>query len=500
MAQSKPIDVHGKTYNRWPLFIFMLIATLCGSLMQSTLGTALPTLMKKFDINLNTAQQATTWFLLALAVMVPVSAYLVKKFPTKGLTIVSYIVLIGGIAITAFTPEKHNMWWMFVVGRVIAAAAVGILLPLLQITIVNIFSAQERSIAMGLMGLVIGMSPAVGPTLTGWILDADHTFLGITLTASWRTIFYLPLVILIFVLIFTPFVMRDVIPNEKDIKLDLISLLLSCFGFGAFLLGFTNVSTDGWGNFTSVDLPIVIGAILIGLFTWRQLKMDKPFLDIRVFKSWNFTITSIALIMIMMAMMGVEMMLPTYLQNIHGMSALDSGLTLLPGALLMGVLSPVAGALYSKAGIKRLGIAAFLILTAGTLPFAFLTTSTPSVVITIMYGIRMVGIALGMMPLTTMAMDALPIEKTTDGTAVNNTVRQLASSVGVAILTSITQNVIDNNKPGTAMKTADTIKYLSRTLDASMKGFRVAFAVSLGFAIFGLIVVLFFKKQKKEAE
>lgn len=493
-------DIHGKTYHRLALFMLMLIATLAGSLMQSTLGTALPTLMDKFSINLNTAQQATTWFLLAIGVMVPVSSYLVKRVPTKQLTLITYLVLLAGISITAFTPEKHDMWWLFVVGRVVAAAAVGVAMPLLQIIIVNIYAASERSVAMGLMGLVVGMSPAIGPTLTGWILDRDHHFLGITLAAHWQTIFYIPMVILVVVLIFLPFFMRDVIPNES-VKLDWPSLLLSSFGFCLFLLGFTNVSNDGWSSLTTVDGPIIIGLVLIAFFVRRQLKLDEPFLDVRVFKSREFTVTTIAIAAVMMAMMGVEMMLPTYLQNVHGMSALDSGLTLLPGALFLGILSPVAGILYSKAGTKRVAFAGLLVLAAGTIPFAVITESTPSIIITLMYTVRMIGVAMVLMPMTTAAMDALPKEKSADGTAVNNTARQLASSVGVALLTSVTQDVINNHKPAASLKATDPIAYADKVINASMDGFQLAFTVGLAFAVIGLVVVFFLKnKNQQEAE
>lgn len=476
MTKTQAVDIHGRSYHRTIMFVLMLIATLAGSLMQSTLGTALPTLMDKFSIDLNTAQQATTWFLLALGVMVPVSSYLVKKVPTKPLTIITYAFLLIGVLVTCLTPEKHDMWWMFVVGRVIAAAAVGISMPLLQIAIVNIYSKEERSFAMGLMGLVVGMSPAIGPTLTGWILNRSH---------------------LVVVLVLLPFFMRDIIPNE-DVKLDLWSLLLSSFGFGLFLLGFTNVSNDGWSALLAIDAPIVIGLLLIIIFIWRQLKMEKPFLDVRVFKSWDFSVATIAVSAVMMAMMGVEMMLPTYLQNIHGMSALDSGLTLLPGALFIGFLSPVAGILYSKAGIKRVGVAGLLVLSVGTIPFAFITASTPSLAITLMYTIRMIGVAMVLMPLTSLSMDVLPKAKAADGTAVNNTARQIASSVGVALLTSVTQNTINNHKPGMALKLADPLKYAAKTLDASMDGFRLAFQVGLAFAVIGMIVVMFLKEANRQ--
>lgn len=494
------VDIHGKPYNRWLLFILMLLATFAGSLMQSTLSTALPTLMRKFDINLNTAQQATTWFLLAMSIMVPVSAYLVKRFSTKRLTITTYLIMIVGIATTAFTPEKKDMWVMFVIGRVIAAVAVGILMPLLQITIINIFEKNERGIAMGLMGLVVGMSPAIGPTMTGWILDRDHTVLGVTIASSWQTIFYIPLIVLVAVLLFTPFFMRDILKPAKDIALDMPSLVESCLGFSLFLYGFTNLSGDGWSDLGHVTGPIIVGLVIIIMFVCRQLRMETPFLDFRVFKSWDFTVANITIIFTMMAMMGVEMMLPTYLQNVHGMSTLDSGLTLLPGALLMGLISPVSGFLYSKVGVKRLAVAAFVILAAGTIPFSVLTSSTPSIIITLMYTVRMIGIALAIMPLTTAAMDALPVEKATDGTAVNNTTRQLAATVGVALLTSVVQSVITNHKPHLALKTANPLLYASRALNASMEGFRIAFMVGLAFAIIGLVAAFFFKSKVQKGD
>ncbi|TLQ03492.1 multidrug efflux MFS transporter [Pediococcus stilesii] len=488
-------DIHGRPYHRGLVFTLMLLATFAGSLMESTLGTALPTLMRKFSINLSTAQQATTWFLLALAIMVPVSAYLVKRFSTRKLTLTTYALLIIGLITTAFTPETRSMWWMFIVGRVITAAAVGILMPLLQITILKIFSIKERAMMMGLMGLVVGMSPAIGPTLTGWLLDANHHFLGLVLKATWQSIFYAPLAVLIIIFILSIFFMRDILPNVKNIKIDITSLILSSFGFGSFLFGFTNLAGSGWDNLKMVTFPIIIGFVLIIIFIRRQLKLEHPFLDLRVFKKWNFSIATIATIMVMMAMMGIEMILPTYLQNVQNLSVLKSGLVLLPGALLLGIISPLAGLLYTKAGVKWTTIPAFIIIAVGTIPFAFITVSTPDIVIIIMYSIRMIGIALAMMPLTTAAMDALNEDETVDGTAVNSTAQQLASSVGVALLTSITQHVITNNSPATTLRTLNPLKYADLAIQASLKGFQITFAIGLLFAIIGLLVVLLFKQK-----
>lgn len=496
MNTTNHYDVNGKPYHRGLMLALSLFATFAAALMQTSLGTALPRLMTVFDINLSTAQQATTWFILASAIMVPISSFLIKKFSVNQLSIMAYICLALGVAISAFTPAQHDMWLLFVFGRIIAALAVGVMMPLLQIIIVNIYDAQERGTAMGLMGLVVGMAPALGPTLTGWILDQNHVIFGLTISNSWRTIFYLPLAVIVIAVVLSPFLIKDVIKKE-DVSLDWLSLVLSSIGFGLFLLGFTNVSSDGWGDLATVVSPIIGGVLLIGLLVWRQLRLEDPFLDVRVFKSKRFTLTTLAMVLSTMAMMGVEMMLPTYLQNVHGLSALDSGLTLLPGALLMGLFSPIAGKLYEKAGIQRLTIAGFSILAIGTIPFAFIDISTTTLTIVVMYALRMIGIALVLMPLTTEAMAALPIEKATDGTAVNNTARQVASSVGTAILTSITQNVINQNEPAKHLKTLNPLKYADQYLNASMDGFRVAFIVGLGFAICGLILAFWLKSHSQ---
>lgn len=230
MNTTNHYDVNGKPYHRGLMLALSLFATFAAALMQTSLGTALPRLMTVFDINLSTAQQATTWFILASAIMVPISSFLIKKFSVNQLSIMAYICLALGVAISAFTPAQHDMWLLFVFGRIIAALAVGVMMPLLQIIIVNIYDAQERGTAMGLMGLVVGMAPALGPTLTGWILDQNHVIFGLTISNSWRTIFYLPLAVIVIAVVLSPFLIKDVIKKE-DVSLDWLSLVLSSVGF-----------------------------------------------------------------------------------------------------------------------------------------------------------------------------------------------------------------------------------------------------------------------------
>lgn len=488
---SETHDIHGKPYNRTAMLITLLVGTFAGVLNQTSLGTAIPTLMKSFDISLSTAQQATTWFLLTNGIMIPVSAYLATKFSTKWLFTVAYALLTTGLLIDSFAPTSN--WTIFLFGRIIQASAVGITMPLMQVVMVNIFPPEKRGAAMGINGLVVGLAPAVGPTLAGWVLKENIVLLGTAL--EWRAIFILPLSILTIVTLLSPFVVRDVVPN-RPVTLDVPSLIISIIGFGSFLWGFTNVATDGWGDVKTVILPIIIGMGIILIFFLRQLKLDKPFLDVRVFKVRQFTVTTIAISLSMMAMMGVEMMLPLYLQNVHSLSALDSGLVLLPGALMMGLVSPLAGQVYDKVGARRMALVGFSILGISTVPFVFLTESTPDHFITLLYAVRMAGIGMIMMPLTASAMSALPPHEAAHGTAANNTVRQIASAIVVALLSSVTQNVISSNTPAKGLLTQNPLAYAEKMIEASLSGFHVSFAIGASFALVGLIVSLWLHQGK----
>lgn len=497
MAKNKSVamDINGNPFSRSAMVAVLLIGTFAGVLMQTSLGTAIPTLMRDFDITLATAQQATTWFLLANGIMMPVSAYLSTRIPSKVLYIFAYLMLFAGMATTAFTPAHHDMWWMFLLGRILVAIAVGVTMPLMQVVMVNIFPAEERGAAMGINGIVIGLAPAIGPTLSGWILEKNHHFLGLTISDSWRTIFYLPMFVLALVIIASPFFIKNVIPNRK-MKLDVPSLIISTLGFGIFLWSFTNVATDGWGDFKNVILPMIVGLLFIVLFVVRQLKLDEPFVDVKVFKNHQFALTTVSVMMAMMAMMGVEMMLPTYLQNVHGMSALESGLTLLPGALVIGAMSPVAGAVYDKVGAKRMAMVGFSILAIGTVPFLFLTAETPQHLVTLLYALRMFGIATTMMPLTASAMSALPPEEASQATAANNTVRQIGNAVVVALLSSVTQNVIKAAKPAKDLAKENVVSYMDKMINATMTGFHASFAFGIGFAVVGIILAFFLHSGK----
>lgn len=480
MKDFTAVDIYGKKYNRNLLVVVLLIGTFCTVLNQTLLATAFPTLMKEFDISASTVQWLTTGFLLVNGIMIPVSAWLINSFSSKKLYISAMTTFLIGTIICFLAPNFS----VLLTGRLIQAIGVGLSMPLLQNILLTIFPPEKRGSAMGMAGIVIGLAPALGPTLSGWIID--HY--------SWRDLFGMVIPIVILVLVLALFFMKSVIELTHP-KIDTISAILSTIGFGSLLYGFSSVGDKGWLSKEVLGF-LIIGIIFIFLFSKRQLKIEHPFLELRVFKSKIFTIAAVLAGVTNMAMIGAEMVLPLYIQNIRGESAFHSGLMLLPGALVMGLMMPITGAIFDKRGARKLAITGMFILTSATLPFAFLTSKTSVIVIVVLYAIRMFGISMVMMPVTTSGMNALPAHLISHGTAVNNTFRQVASSIGTAILISVLTNVTKNNLPTKSILEATPLAYKDQAINATLSGYHAAFLVAVIFGFIGWLIT--FTLAKKE--
>lgn len=468
-------DINGQPYNRSLMVLVLLIGAFCTILNQTILSTAFPALMKAFGISTSTVQWLTTGFLMVNGIMIPISAYLSSRFNTKRLFIIAMTVFEIGTILSWLAPSFAAL----LTGRLIQAVGVGINMPLMQNIMLTIYPPEKRGAAMGINGLVIGLAPAIGPTLSGWVID----------NYSWRWLFGMIVPIAALVIIASFVLVKNVIPNRRP-KLDWLSVIISTLGFGSMLYGFSSVGDKGWTD-PVVLATIVIGAILVVFLVLRQNKLDEPFLEFKVFKSGEFTLATILSSIVMMAMVGVELVIPLYLQIIHGMSAFHSGLTLLFGALFMGIMSPITGNLFDRHGAKRLAVTGMFILTVGTLPFAFITRDTPTIYIVFLYAVRMFGISMVMMPVTTAGMNSLPFNLISHGTAVNNTLRQVATSVGTAIMISVLTNVTKNNQPGHALLKASPLQYKSQMFDATLMGYHAAFWFAIIFSILGLILTFF---------
>lgn len=479
MNSAQPVDIHGKPYRRTFLVIVLLVGNFCTMLNQTILSTAFPTLMHTFKVSASTVQWLTTGFMLVNGIMIPISAYLLGKFRTKPL----YMTAMGTFLVGTFICFTAKVFPMLLVGRLVQAMAVGIALPMVQTIMLSIFPPEKRGTAMGLAGIVVGLAPAIGPTLSGWIIDQY----------SWRNLFGMIIPIIIVVLALAAFFMRDVLQNENQ-KLDLLSVVLSTLGFGSLLYGFSSVGDHGWGS-TTVIASLCIGAVFTILFAWRQLKMENPFLDIAVFKTWRFTLSTFLGSTVFMMMIGVEMVLPMYIQNIRGQDAFHSGLILLPGALMVGIMTPITGRLFDKYGARRLAIAGLFIATCGTLPLMFLTRDIPMFFLTVVYAIRMAGISMVMMPTTTAGMNALPNSKISHGTAVNNTFRQIMGSVGTAILVSVLSNATKNAMPAQSLLKTNPLEFKDKVIGATLDGYHMAFIVATLFGLIGFALTFFLQAK-----
>ncbi|RST58625.1 DHA2 family efflux MFS transporter permease subunit [Siminovitchia terrae] len=419
--QIQPIDINGNHFKRAGFVLVLMAGTFLTIINQTLLVTALPKIMSDLDINAIDAQWLITSFMLISGIMIPTSAFLLNTITNRTL----FFVAMGSFAVGTVICALSTTYNTLLLGRIIQAIGSGLMIPLMQTLMFLVYPAERRGEAMGLVGIVIAFSPAIAPTVSGWIVDYY----------DWRYLFYILLPIVGVNILLAFFYMKNIINLTKP-KLDFFSLLLSSLGLGSLLYGINVAGNVGWQN-EITWISCIIGIVVIIIFSRRQLKITQPFLELRVFKSRTFTLSTIIVAIIFMTMIGSEILLPIYTQSIKEYSALQSGLILLPGALVLGVISPIAGKLFDKYGIKKIAMIGMLILTIASFPFLWLTKETAIWWIVCLYSLRMLGMGLVMMPLATAGINALPNELISHGSAINNTVRQVFASLGAAIMVGV---------------------------------------------------------------
>ncbi|MBB5174159.1 MDR family MFS transporter [Texcoconibacillus texcoconensis] len=407
-----------QSYSKVLIAALLISGSFIAILNQTLMITAIPPIMHEMNITENTAQWLTTVFMLVNGIMVPVSAFLIEKFTTRQLFmtamgIFAFGTLIGGLA-TNFPS--------LIVGRTIQSAGAGVMIPLMQTVFLLIFPVEKRGTAMGYIGLVISFAPAIGPTLSGWV----------TSNYEWRFLFWgiLPLALIMIVIAY--FSMRNV-TELKDPKVDIPSIVLSSLGFGGLLYGFTSAGNNGWTNPITL-VVLAVGTATIVLFIQRQLRMQHPMLEFRVFKQSIFTLSTIICSIGFMGLIGLETLIPLYMQNMREFTAMESGLVLFPGALIAGLMAPITGRIFDKVGAKWLAIPGLILMTISSFAFVFIDTTTSLVYLAVMYAIRMFGFSMVMMPVNTAGLNQMPQKLIPHGAAVTNTMRQMAASIGTAVL------------------------------------------------------------------
>lgn len=453
-------------HNKILMAAILLAGSFIAILNQTLMITAIPPIMDEMNVTANSAQWLTTVFMLVNGVMIPVTAFLIERFTTRQLFMTAMSVFAIGTIAAGVAPN----FGFLLFGRVIQSAGAGIMMPLMQTVFLFMFPVNKRGTAMGYVGLVISFAPAIGPTLSGWI----------TSHYSWRFLFIFIFPLAILIIVIAHFVLKNVTELTYP-KLDIPSIILSSIGFGGLLLGFSNAGNYGWAS-AQTYVVLIVGVISLLVFIFRQLQMKHPMLEFRVFKFRIFTVATILGMITFLGLIGTETLIPLYMQNMRGYTALDSGLVLLPGAIISGLMSPITGRIFDKFGARILSITGFIIVTIGTVTFGFLGTATTMLFIMIMYAIRMFGFSMVMMPVTTAGLNQLPPKLIPHGTAMNNTMRQIAASIGTAILVTTMTTVAQKTAQSPAIENPE------------IHGVNVAFFVITAISIVGIVLAFFIKK------
>ena len=473
-------DLDIQNIKKGPLLFIMILGAFIAILNQTIMSVAIPKLIINFNIATTTAQWLTTGYMLVNGVFIPLTAYLMQRFTTRELFLTAMITFLIGSIVSGAAPGFE----VLLVGRLIQAAGAGIIMPLLMNVVLAIFPVEKRGGAMGLIGVAIILAPAIGPAYAGYML----------VHFVWRSLFYgiIPFAVLVIILAF--FYLRNV--GERTYpKLDIKGMILSTIGFGTLLYGFSRAGAIGWIS-TEVILTLAIGVISLILFSISQLKNDNPLLELRTFKYNMFTLTTLINVVVTVVMYADMMLLPIYLQSMRQYSALDAGMLMLPGALLMGLMMPISGRLFDRFGAKWLSIIGISITIVTTFGFTSLTDSTSYNYLLILSTGRRVGMALFLMPITTAGLNQLPSNLHAHGTAISNTVKQVSGAIGTALLVTIL----------TKQAQLHAVKFSAEglignqaqlRLKASIAGMNDAYCVVIIFGLIGLIMSFFIKKTKQ---
>ena len=455
----------------------LIVSSFVVILNETIMNVALPVLMEEFRVTPDAIQWLSTIFMLTMAVVIPMTGFLLQRFSTRKVFVLAIGLFTLGTTLAALSPGLS----VLLVARVIQASGTAIMMPLLMTTILDLVPPERRGVLMGNVSIVISVAPAIGPTLSGLILQY----------LSWRFMFIVIIPIALAALIIgTPRLSND--PGESSAPLSLPSLLLAIPGFGGLVYGLSGLSV---GITTTGLLILGIAVLCLVGFVFLQLRLqreDKALLDLRSLNYRDFTLSLILMMCSMISLFGVIILLPLFFTNVLGIETLTTGLIMLPGGLLMGLLAPMVGKLYDKVGARPLIVPGSLILLASLLGYALvLDASTPIWLLVIMHLLMSLGLALIFTPAFTTALNPLPHHLHSHGSALLSTLQQLAGAMGTALIVGVVA-------ASTASKVAAGTDVITATVEGFKPGFLVGAACSIGILIIGIL--LGGKKQEKTVD
>ncbi|GAA0307950.1 EmrB/QacA subfamily drug resistance transporter [Gracilibacillus halotolerans] len=474
------------------MIAILFIGAFVAILNETLLNVALPSIMKEFQVGPTEVQWLTTSYMLINGILIPASAFLIQRFTNRTLFISAMALFTIGTVLASFSPTFS----VLVAARMIQASGSAVMMPLLMNIMLVSFPIEKRGTAMGFFGLVMVVAPALGPTLSGYIVE--HY--------SWRTLFDIVIPFGILTLLYSVFRLKNLTP-QREIKLDVLSIILSSAGFGGLLYGFSIAGDKGWGD------PFVYGTIIIGAIslTWmifRQFKLEEPILEFRIFKYPMFALSQTIAIVLAIALFSAMILLPIYVQNIRGFTPIEAGLLMLPGALVMGLMSPITGRLFDKYGPKKLAVTGLSITIITSFMFSRLDMEIAFSSLVILFAIRALGMSMVFMPIMTNGLNELPAKFYPHGTAMNNTMQQVAGAIGSALLISIMNaraesKAIELSEEAMASSTGlseDELAMLQMQIEneATLNGINFAFFTSTFIIMLALILTIFMRRITAE--
>lgn len=454
----------------------LLAAAFMAILNETVMSVAIPIVKADLGVSSAAASWLTTAFMLTMAIVIPVTGFLISTVPLRPLFAICQGLFVVGTAIGIFAPNLT----VLLVARIVQASGTAVLLPLLTTTVLNVVPEDERGRMMGNMSVVIAVAPAIGPTASGVILQIANN--------NWHALFdtMLPLAVIVLV---AGVILVPKVDSTTYKHIDILSVFLSALGFGPLIYAISRLGE----TFKSADTICgVVGLVFVVLFVRRQLRLapeNRALLDLRAFATRSFRISTIILGIGFMLMFGAIIILPLYL-NLRDVDVKTIGLIVMPGPLLMGLMGPVIGRLFDKYGARPLAVPGAIILPLGLLGLGFISDSTPLWWIVTAHIAFEIGLGLLFTPLFTYGLGELPRQLYPDGSAIMNTLQQVFGAVGTALFVAMA-SVITSSVSGQTPTEASAPDLI--------RGYSTAMLIGAALGVVLVVLALTIKPKRKKA-
>jgi len=409
---------------KWLALLVVVVGTFMAILDTSIVNIAIPKMMAVFGVSADDIKWVLTAYMLTMGAVIPLTGYLGDKFGTKKVYIWALVSFTIGSALCGFAWSNSSM----IVARIIQALGGGMIMPVSMSIIYQVIPREERGMALGIWGIAAMAAPAIGPTLSGYIVE--HL--------DWRLIFTINIPVGI-VGVFLTAILLEEFPKQPTKGFDLFGFITIATGLGCILYVLGEGSSIDWSNFINIFL-LMAGAFSLILFVVNELSREDPLLDLRILKIWPFSLSIIISSAISVALFGGVFLLPLFLQNLQGLDAMQTGMILFPSAIATGITMPIGGKLFDKFGAKPVVIPGLILLTLSTYELSEITMYTSTTTIVLITIVRGLGMGLAMMPSTTAGMNAIPAQLVGRASALSNVIRQVAGSLGITLLATYMQN------------------------------------------------------------